>query len=160
MSGKLVDYATKVIADAVPELVKAVDDGRVSVSNAALVQPARADRLNRVAPSLTACLAGITAGSTSDNQHRAGRLPGAPTSTVPMNDEERRERCKRRGLGGGKGDAPLPDAPTTAAPGTAEKVEVMHERAKLRRQLHHPADARFTGDARPVEWLARASLAG
>jgi hypothetical protein len=36
----------------------------------------------------------------------------------------------RRGAGNGNGRRPLPAAPTTAAPGTPEKVEVMRQRAE------------------------------
>jgi hypothetical protein len=37
--------------------------------------------------------------------------------------------------------APLPDMPTDALPGTAEKVNVMQARARLAQQLFHPDDA-------------------
>ncbi len=37
VSGKYVDYATKVIANAVPEVVKAVDEGRMNVKTAAVL---------------------------------------------------------------------------------------------------------------------------
>jgi ParB-like chromosome segregation protein Spo0J len=37
VSGRSVDYAAKVIKDAVPEVVKAVDDGRMAVSTAAIL---------------------------------------------------------------------------------------------------------------------------
>ena len=59
-----------------------------------------------------------------------------------------------RGLGKGS-DAP--SLPTTAAPGTSDKVAVLEERAKLRQPLFHPADAMFEGDPRPLEFL-RAEL--
>lgn len=36
---------------------------------------------------------------------------------------------------------PLPPAPTTAPPGSPEKMDVMAERAAQRVQLHHPRDA-------------------
>jgi hypothetical protein len=37
VSGKSIDYATKVIENGVPELVQAVDEGRMSVSTAAIL---------------------------------------------------------------------------------------------------------------------------
>lgn len=37
----------------------------------------------------------------------------------------------------------LPATPTAALPGTAEKIEVMRERASRGEQLHHPQDARL-----------------
>ena len=52
----------------------------------------------------------------------------------------------RRGVGNFTGNAPLPDAPTTAAPGTPEKLAVLEQRAKLKQALFHPADAKFEGD--------------
>lgn len=54
-----------------------------------------------------------------------------------------------------RGVAPLPQLPTTAAPGTPEKLLIMEIREKLREQLFHPADARFVGDTRPVEWMRK-----
>lgn len=46
----------------------------------------------------------------------------------------------RRGVGNGNGNAPLPE-PTTAVPGTPEKMAVLELRAKLRQALWHPLDA-------------------
>lgn len=46
----------------------------------------------------------------------------------------------------------LPDQPTTAAPGTPEKMTVFEERAGQKRQLFHPFDARYEGDPRPLEF--------
>lgn len=43
---------------------------------------------------------------------------------------------------------PLPDAPTTALPGTLAKIEVMEARYKKKQQLHHPRDARFSDKER------------
>lgn len=59
----------------------------------------------------------------------------------------------RRGVGNFTGSAPLPAVPTTAVPGTPEKVLVMEERANEKRAVFHPADARYEGDPRPAEWL-------
>ena len=52
----------------------------------------------------------------------------------------------RRGLMNVCGNAPLPPAPTAAAPGTPEKVAVMEERALARVALHHPHDATGIGE--------------
>ncbi len=38
---------------------------------------------------------------------------------------------------------PLPAAPTTALPGTPEKVAVLIQRARLKQALWHPRDATF-----------------
>ncbi len=54
--------------------------------------------------------------------------------------------------------ARLPDAPTTAIPGTPEKLKVIHERARAKRQLFHPFDAKFYGDPAPLKFLAVVSL--
>ena len=59
----------------------------------------------------------------------------------------------RRGVGNFTGNAPLPPSPTTAAPGTPEKLAVLEQRARLKQALFHPADARYVGDTRPVEFL-------
>jgi hypothetical protein len=60
----------------------------------------------------------------------------------------------RRGVGNFAGRAPLPAAPTTAAPGSPEKLAVLEQRAKLKQSLFHPCDARYVGDPRPLEFLA------
>jgi len=57
-------------------------------------------------------------------------------------------------LDGGAFGRPLPDGPTTAPPGTPEKLCVFEERAAKRQQLFHPYDARYWGDPRPVDFLA------
>lgn len=58
----------------------------------------------------------------------------------------------RRGVGFSlTGSAPLPAAPTTAAPGTPEKLLVMERRAKLRQALFHP---------RPLEFLKEQAARG
>lgn len=59
----------------------------------------------------------------------------------------------RRGVGNFAGAAPLPPNPTTAIPGTPAKVAVLEQRAKLGQALYHPADARYEGDPRPLEFL-------
>ncbi len=46
----------------------------------------------------------------------------------------------RRGVGDFYGPAPLPAMPTSALPGTQEKVAVLEERARMRQNLWHPAD--------------------
>lgn len=48
---------------------------------------------------------------------------------------------------------PPPAAPTTAAPGTPEKMAVLIQRAKDEVLLYHPADAKYDGDPRPLEWI-------
>jgi hypothetical protein len=47
----------------------------------------------------------------------------------------------RRGLGNGNVFVPLPPVPTTAAPGSPEKVTILEQRARLGVSLWHPADA-------------------
>ena len=49
---------------------------------------------------------------------------------------------------------PLPASPTTAPPGTPEKVLVFEDRAGRKEQLFHPYDARYAGDPRPLLFLA------
>jgi hypothetical protein len=49
-----------------------------------------------------------------------------------------------------RGDVPLPDDPTDAAPGSPEKVEVLVERARLKRSLWHPLDPYDVDPAPPV----------
>jgi len=64
----------------------------------------------------------------------------------------------RRGVGNFNGPTPLPAAPTSAAPGSEEKVAVLAERARLRQSLWHPLDALSTGPAPLAAALTR--LAG
>ena len=59
----------------------------------------------------------------------------------------------RRGVGNFSGNAPLPDAPTTAVPGTPEKLAILELRAKMKCAIFHPADAKFAGDPRPLQFL-------
>lgn len=59
----------------------------------------------------------------------------------------------RRGVGNFSGNAPLPDAPTTAVPGTPEKLAILEQRAKMKCAIFHPADAKYAGDPRPLEYL-------
>ncbi len=47
----------------------------------------------------------------------------------------------RRGTGNFNGNAPLPPSPTSAIPGSREKLAVLAERAQLRQNLWHPDDA-------------------
>lgn len=63
----------------------------------------------------------------------------------------------RRGVGNFNGNAPLPPLPTTAPPGSPEKLKVLEERARLKQALFHPADARYEGDPRPLEFIQRQS---
>lgn len=55
--------------------------------------------------------------------------------------------CGRRGVGNAGGGAGLPANPTTALPGTAEKLAAMAERAARGQVLFHPRDA--SGASRP-----------
>ena len=57
----------------------------------------------------------------------------------------------RRGISNITGVQPPPPEPTTAPPGTLEKLAVLAERAKLKVALWHPMDARYPGDPRPGE---------
>jgi hypothetical protein len=56
----------------------------------------------------------------------------------------------RRGINDFNGGAVLPGAPTTALPGTPEKVEVLIQRARLRQSLWHPADAPMDVESRKL----------
>ena len=47
--------------------------------------------------------------------------------------------------------------PTTAPPGTPEKMEVLAQRARMRQRLWHPMDAMFPGDPMPLTLLAAES---
>jgi hypothetical protein len=47
----------------------------------------------------------------------------------------------RRGVGNEYGRAELPPEPTSALPGTAEKVAVLEQRAQRHQALWHPYDA-------------------
>lgn len=61
----------------------------------------------------------------------------------------------RRGVGNFNGNAAAPPEPTTAAPGTAEKMAVLELRAKLKQALWHPFDAQYEGDPRPLEAILK-----
>jgi hypothetical protein len=65
----------------------------------------------------------------------------------------------RRGIDNFNGKAPLPALPTTAAPGSPEKLAVMEERARKKQSLWHPLDARYAGDPRPLVEIAAAESA-
>lgn len=54
---------------------------------------------------------------------------------------------------------PLPGEPTEHLPGTAEKMEVMRERASHQLQLHHPLDARWGMEEGEWARLTRSLLA-
>ena len=53
----------------------------------------------------------------------------------------------RRGVCDRNGKMPQPPFPTQAMPGTADKVAVLEQRARLGQALWHPHDARFDPDA-------------
>lgn len=61
----------------------------------------------------------------------------------------------RRGEGNFNGNAPLAPEPTTAAPGTPEKMTVLEERARLKQALWHPLDAQYAGDPTPLAALLK-----
>src|SRR5262245_37917882 len=65
----------------------------------------------------------------------------------------------RRGVGNFTGNAPIAPEPTTAAPGTPEKMMVLEERARLKQALWHPLDAKYAGDPRPLEAIMRSRAA-
>lgn len=59
----------------------------------------------------------------------------------------------RRGVGNYNRNVPTPFLPTTAAPGSLEKLAVLEMRARLNQALWHPLDARYPGDPRVVQAL-------
>jgi len=59
----------------------------------------------------------------------------------------------RRGIGNFNGRTPLPTCATYAVPGSAEKVAVLEERARLKQSLWHPDDIII---ARPMFELQQA----
>ena len=63
----------------------------------------------------------------------------------------------RRGVGNHTGSAAFECEPTTAAPGTPEKMEVLAERARMRQRLWHPCDARYPGDPEALAATAASS---
>ncbi len=65
----------------------------------------------------------------------------------------------RRGEGNFNGNAPFDAEPTAHAPGTAEKLAVMADRAKRKLALWHPLDAQFDGDPRPLSVLHLSQMA-
>jgi hypothetical protein len=56
----------------------------------------------------------------------------------------------RRGVGDFNGRTGLAAEPTTALPGSAEKVEVLAERARLGLSLWHPHDAPMDRESRKL----------
>jgi hypothetical protein len=63
----------------------------------------------------------------------------------------------RRGVGNFNLNAPLAPVPTTAPPGTPQKLAVLEHRARMKLAIFHPADARYEGDLRPLQFLKRHS---
>ena len=55
----------------------------------------------------------------------------------------------RRGVGNG-GRSPLPATPTTAPPGSAEKLDVLCEQARRRESLFHPLDKWYLSPLEPL----------
>ena len=62
----------------------------------------------------------------------------------------------RRGLGNFYGSAPVPEVATVALPGSAEKIAILSERARLKFALWHPHDTRIEVDSMPMAGLAQA----
>lgn len=58
-------------------------------------------------------------------------------------------KYSNRGPGNIYRNAPFAPFPTTAAPGTPEKLVVIQRRLLLQQSLWHPYDARYEGDPRP-----------
>ncbi len=56
----------------------------------------------------------------------------------------------RRGVGSGNVPFVLPEVPTQAPPGSAEKVAILEERARLQQSLWHPADAPMDTESRKL----------
>jgi hypothetical protein len=56
----------------------------------------------------------------------------------------------KRGEGNFYRDAPLPTFPTSALPGTPEKITVLAERVRLKQSLWHPDDATLDRSAKPI----------
>ncbi len=54
----------------------------------------------------------------------------------------------RRGEGNFNGIAPVAPEPTTAAPGSPEKMAVLEMRVRMKQSLWHPLDARMSDDRR------------
>jgi len=50
-------------------------------------------------------------------------------------------------------NAPLPDEPTRAIPGTADKLAVMMLRRSKNQSIFHPFDCRYEGDELPNEFM-------
>jgi hypothetical protein len=59
----------------------------------------------------------------------------------------------RRGVSNYNGRSPLPAFPTSARPGSPEKLAVLQERARLKQNLWHPDDAT---DTMPAPMLLQA----
>ena len=56
----------------------------------------------------------------------------------------------RRGEGNFYRDVPLPAFPTSAQPGTEEKIAVLAERVRLKQCLWHPDDATMEASAKAI----------
>lgn len=65
---------------------------------------------------------------------------------IPGLPEQYRTESKfcDRGHGLGNRNAPLPDLPTDALPGSPEKLAILEQRAQLGQSLWHPRDRRIT----------------
>jgi hypothetical protein len=71
------------------------------------------------------------------------------------------DHFRKRGVAETRGDRPLPAGPTTAEPGTAEKLAVMELRLAAGQRPHHPADPKIDhGPARLGLLVRLLGLAG
>src|ERR1700738_4931506 len=57
----------------------------------------------------------------------------------------------RRGIGNFHGRVELPRLPTSAPPGSAEKVAILEQRARMGQALWHPNDARIDTEVRLLQ---------
>lgn len=65
----------------------------------------------------------------------------------------------RRGEGNFNGAVPFAPEPTTAPPGSPEKMAVLEMRAKMKLALWHPLDAKYEGDPRPMAAILKTRTA-
>lgn len=73
------------------------------------------------------------------------------------NRYESGSKYARRGISNITGNRPFPAEPTTAPPGTDEKLAILAQRAKMKCALWHPLDARYPGDPRPNDSMHTAA---
>ena len=66
----------------------------------------------------------------------------------------------RRGVGNFNGNAPLPDQPTEASPGSEAKILILMERAAKRQALFHPRDSMIVAEPAPADEPVELRAAG